>query len=405
MKKLISSGMIKILVCFIILMISFIFCQFYQSFAYEQTAWPESKSNKLKVGITGPWGEGGLVITATTTWGNKDKTKPNFIERSRNISLSATGYGDGRYGAKLNQSSVPTTSETGTNSNYAVITFTVNYTIPAHYKKTDYRVFGSAPGGRFNCNTGIGHDGSNHVVTVTYEVNVSRFGMVVCTEDQKQHRDSSSLIYLGRDSVNVQYNNGYGGGWVSIGNKYCGDKLGGLPWSLSRQYYDFDGWYNEHGNEVNPNSVVCTDDDWFCWITARWVHQTTEVTFYPRGGGGNMGVQTVNLGENTTLKKNVFTRETYTFLGWTDEDDGRTVKYKDGATINLKNFDGLELYAVWQKSDTGFDTQQIIEDAEMFGADGELRGGAGTTFDRNRTDSRFAHIDGGESDPAYFTKR
>ena len=52
-----------------------------------------------------------------------------------------------------------------------------------------------------------------------------------------------------------------------------------------------------------------------------------------------------------------------------------------------------------------FDTTQLIQDAEMFGADGELVGGEGTTFDRNRTDSRFAHIDGGKDDPAYFTKK
>ena len=71
----------------------------------------------------------------------------------------------------------------------------------------------------------------------------------------------------------------------------------------------------------------------------------------------------------------------------------------------MTNQNGLDLYAVWTRNDGVFDTTQLIQDAEMFGADGELVGGEGTTFDRNRTDSRFAHIDGGKDDPAYFTKK
>lgn len=401
-----NKDIVKILLCIFIFLASIIFFKFYQSYAAPQSAWPNSSQNYVRVTMNGPWGEGGLTINATAAWNDKkdgEKTTGHFIARDRTVTLKASAYGDSRYNARLLDTSMKTTSTGGSTNNYAVITFRVAYTVPAHY------IYGSyaredRPGGRFNCSVSIPHDSANQTVEATYEVNVSRFGMTIMTETGTRKTGSWSRINLTRSSVNVQWYNGYSGGWASLGTKYCGDRLGNLP-TVSRQYYDFEGWYNEHGNEVDANTIVCTDDEWFAWVTARWVHRTAEVTFYPEGGIGNMGIQTVNLGERTALKANTFTRETYKFIGWTLDPESRKVDYPDKQPITLTNEDGLELYAVWQKEDTGFDTQEVIEDAEMFGADGELEGGAGTVFDRNRTDSRFAHIDGGESDPAYFTKK
>ena len=400
-----NKDIVKILLCIFILLASIAVSKVYQSFAADQTAWPESTANKVYVRMSGPWGDGGLVITATTSWNKKkdgEKTKNNFGAKSRTISLSAASYNGNPYSAALVNGSATTSPDGGSGGLYTIITFQVDYNVPAHYWKSGFETKGE--GGRFDCSTGIGHSMNQERVRVTYEVNLSRFGMVVAASDQKRHTDSTSVIKLGRSTKTIQWYNGYSGGWSNLRTVNCGDKLGNLP-SVSRQYYDFDGWYDEHGDEVDANTIVCTDEDWFSRITARWTHKTAEITFYPQGGSGSMGVQTVNLGERTSLKANAFTRETYKFIGWTLDPDSRKVDYPDKQPITLTNEDGLELYAVWQKEDTGFDTQEVIEDAEMFGADGELKGGAGTVFDRNRTDSRFAHIDGGESDPAYFTKK
>ena len=51
-------------------------------------------------------------------------------------------------------------------------------------------------------------------------------------------------------------------------------------------------------------------------------------------------------------------------------------------------------------------TTIAVEDSEnMFAGCYSLIGGAGTTFNQGHTDSGYAHIDGGENDPGYFTSK
>ena len=64
----------------------------------------------------------------------------------------------------------------------------------------------------------------------------------------------------------------------------------------------------------------------------------------------------------------------------------------------------VTLYAVWRKTDASFDTSTLIHDENMFTGDGKIVGGAGTTYDKNNVDSKYAHVDD-PSDPGYFTRR
>ena len=48
-------------------------------------------------------------------------------------------------------------------------------------------------------------------------------------------------------------------------------------------------------------------------------------------------------------------------------------------------------------------TAQVQESESMFSGCYSLVGGSGTTYDANHTDHTYAHIDGGPSDPGYFT--
>ena len=52
---------------------------------------------------------------------------------------------------------------------------------------------------------------------------------------------------------------------------------------------------------------------------------------------------------------------------------------------------------------SGWSTAAVTESADMFTDCTSLVGGMGTTYDANHVDAAYAHIDGGPSDPGYFT--
>ena len=53
----------------------------------------------------------------------------------------------------------------------------------------------------------------------------------------------------------------------------------------------------------------------------------------------------------------------------------------------------------------GWSTEAVTQSSSMFWVCNNLVGGAGTTFDSNHTDAAYAHIDGGPSNPGYFTEK
>ena len=53
----------------------------------------------------------------------------------------------------------------------------------------------------------------------------------------------------------------------------------------------------------------------------------------------------------------------------------------------------------------GWNTSNVTESDYMFENCYNLVGGQGTKYDENHTDVEYAHIDGGESNPGYFTKK
>lgn len=77
---------------------------------------------------------------------------------------------------------------------------------------------------------------------------------------------------------------------------------------------------------------------------------TYSITFNSNGGTGSMSpIKNIKSGETKTLTKNTFTREGYTFAGWSTSSGSSTVKYADGAQVKVTT--SIQLYAVWnQKS-------------------------------------------------------
>ena len=84
--------------------------------------------------------------------------------------------------------------------------------------------------------------------------------------------------------------------------------------------------------------------------------QTTDKTYVisydANGGEGTMQDSTYPYNTTSTLRKNTFTREGYTFLGWSEDKDAGTPTYKDEdkATELTKATDNEKkvLYAVWK---------------------------------------------------------
>ena len=52
-----------------------------------------------------------------------------------------------------------------------------------------------------------------------------------------------------------------------------------------------------------------------------------------------------------------------------------------------------------------FKVDNVTNSVKMFGACTSLIGGNGTTFDSTKIDKTYAHIDGGTSNPGYFTAK
>jgi uncharacterized repeat protein (TIGR02543 family)/prepilin-type N-terminal cleavage/methylation domain-containing protein len=70
------------------------------------------------------------------------------------------------------------------------------------------------------------------------------------------------------------------------------------------------------------------------------------VKFSANGGAGSMTDQSVEIGKDTALSANSFTRTGYTFSGWNTAADGSGTAYAAGGTVNLTA--DLALYAQWK---------------------------------------------------------
>ncbi len=88
-------------------------------------------------------------------------------------------------------------------------------------------------------------------------------------------------------------------------------------------------------------------------LYAVWKANTYNVRFDANGGTGSMSNQVFTYDTAKALSVNVFTREGYTFLGWSKSATATTATYTDKQLVkNLTATNGgyVTLYAVWQKN-------------------------------------------------------
>ena len=103
--------------------------------------------------------------------------------------------------------------------------------------------------------------------------------------------------------------------------------------------YTFTGW--------SPEVVVAEEDATYTAQYSATERVFYTITFNANGGAGEMDAQRFEVGIDTALNANTFTRENYKFTGWNTAADGSGATYSDeGAILELTG--DMTLYAQWQ---------------------------------------------------------
>jgi len=103
--------------------------------------------------------------------------------------------------------------------------------------------------------------------------------------------------------------------------------------------YTFTGW--------SPEVVVAEEDATYTAQYSASARVFYTITFNANGGVGEMAAQSFEVGVDTALNANTFTRENYKFTGWNTAADGSGATYADeGAIFELTG--DMTLYAQWQ---------------------------------------------------------
>ena len=118
--------------------------------------------------------------------------------------------------------------------------------------------------------------------------------------------------------------------------------------------YTFQGWIaNDVGNwgeSTYGAGKVGTGMFGNVTLTAQWIGITYYVSFNSNGGSGTMRDQSMIYGQEASLNANVFTRNGYTFIGWSTNSAATTAEYEDKAIVSsLTTYanTSVSLYAVW----------------------------------------------------------
>lgn len=123
--------------------------------------------------------------------------------------------------------------------------------------------------------------------------------------------------------------------------------------------YTFNGW--------NPEVVVAEEDATYTAQYSATARVFYTITFNANGGEGSMEPQRFEVGVDTALNTNAFTRESYNFIGWNTAADGSGATYADeGAILELTG--DMTLYAQWQFWNgwfTDVNGKQYYQDGEL----------------------------------------
>ena len=134
--------------------------------------------------------------------------------------------------------------------------------------------------------------------------------------------------------------------------------------------YTFTSW--------DPEVVVAEEDATYTAQYSATARVFYTITFNANGGEGSMEPQRFEVGVDTALNTNAFTRESYNFIGWNTAADGSGATYADeGAILELTG--DITLYAQWQFWNGWF----TDVNGKQYYKDGELQKTGWTVIDDN----------------------
>ena len=86
--------------------------------------------------------------------------------------------------------------------------------------------------------------------------------------------------------------------------------------------------------------------------TTTWHNRSYTVKYNANNGTGSMSNSSFTCNRFGTLRQNVFTREGYTFIGWSKDANATIPTYADNAKVKNLSVDGstVTLYAIWKKN-------------------------------------------------------
>lgn len=132
--------------------------------------------------------------------------------------------------------------------------------------------------------------------------------------------------------------------------------------------YTFTGW--------SPEVVAAEEDATYTAQYSETARVFYTITFNANGGEGGMEPQRFEVGVDTALNTNTFTREGYKFIGWNTAADGSGATYADGGAI-LELDGDMTLYAQWQFWNGWF----TDDNGKQYYKDGELQKTGWTVID------------------------
>lgn len=117
-------------------------------------------------------------------------------------------------------------------------------------------------------------------------------------------------------------------------------------------------WITDSKTQVSANTQMSKEvapdigyGDRVLVLYANWKSNTYQVVYNANKGTGAMSPTTISYDSDGILRKNIFTRTGYTFLGWSTNPNATSAQYTDQQSVrNLTAANGgqIALYAVWQ---------------------------------------------------------
>ena len=154
-----------------------------------------------------------------------------------------------------------------------------------------------------------------------------------------------SAVYPAVPLDSVSFDSNGGSSISSV--EYDYDALISEPLEVSRQGYEFAGWYEDDESFLNPWDFS-TDKMPSSNLTlyAKWIALDQTLTFKANGGVGSDVTQVAKTDSTTVLTSNTFTRAGYSFIGWASNSSASTPDYSNIQSITWFNTN-TTLYAIW----------------------------------------------------------